>query len=139
MKLYIKAYDNHQLKVLKEDPNWVSPVRYGLTPYENPISYVGNTKARKLGNKFNGLFDNHILDCMPVSKEVINISELKTLQPFLVEDGLGSNHEYSNDPFCIRYGGQLYLINGNHRVAKALLDGKTTYNLLVYDLDKYLM
>lgn len=138
MKRYIKSYDTQRLQILEEDPNWVSPVRYGVTPYKNPITYVGNSVARKIQDKVDDLIDRNVLDYMPISEEVINLTELKTLQPFIVESGLDSNHEDSNEPFCIRYGGQLYLINGNHRVAKALLDGKTTYNLLVYDLDKYL-
>lgn len=89
---------------------------------KNPIPYVGIGEDARLGN----LLENETVQPKYESNTEIEISKLKTFQPFVLQSGIDNYRPFdsSERPYVIEYEGKYYLIDGNHRVAKAKLDGR---------------
>ena len=88
---------------------------------ENPIPYVGVGEDFKIG-----LQTEDAIQTSYKSDVDIDISKLKTFQPFVLASGIDDNKSWdgSDRPYVIEYKGGFYLLDGNHRVAKAKLQGK---------------
>ena len=115
------------LELIAPDPHWlyqpddetdISDMR------KNPIPFVGVGEDAKLGD----IFENHTIQSSYESAIPVNIADLVTLQPFVLQSGIDNYTPFdeSERPYVIEFNGRLYLIDGNHRVAKAKLDGKKT-------------
>lgn len=91
---------------------------------KNPIPFVGVGKDMELAIKF----EEDTIQSKYQSSVDIEISKLQTLQPFVLKSGI-TNYQRFDDtdkPYVIEYKNKFYLLDGNHRVAKAKLDGKKT-------------
>ena len=115
------------LEPIAPDPRWlyqpddatdISDMR------KNPIPFVGIGEDTRLGD----IFENHTIQPSYESAVPVNIADLVTLQPFVLQSGIDNYVPFdgSERPYVIEFNGKLYLIDGNHRVARALLDGQTT-------------
>ena len=91
---------------------------------KNPIPFVGVGEDARLGD----LFENHTVQPKYESAVEVKIADLLTLQPFVLQSGIDNYIPFdsSERPYVVEFEGKLYLIDGNHRVAKAKLDGKKT-------------
>lgn len=113
-----------KLKFIKNDPEWLYQPD-NETDLEdmrkNPIPFVGKGEDIKLGN----IFENQTIQPSYESNVEIEISKLKTLQPFVLQSGIDNYKSFDNSerPYVIEFNNNYYLIDGNHRVAKAKLDG----------------
>ena len=88
---------------------------------KNPIPYVGVGEDFKIG-----LQTEDAIQASYKSDVDIDISKLKTFQPFVLASGIDNYKSWdgSDRPYVIEYKGGFYLLDGNHRVAKAKLQGK---------------
>ena len=88
---------------------------------KNPIPYVGVGEDFKIG-----LQTEDAIQKSYKSDVDIDISKLKTFQPFVLASGIDNYKSWdgSDRPYVIEYKGGFYLLDGNHRVAKAKLQGK---------------
>lgn len=88
---------------------------------QNPIPYVGVGKDFEIGNAV----EDAVQQAYKSNVE-IDISKLKTFQPFVLASGIDDYKSWdgSDRPYVIEYKGGFYLLDGNHRVAKAKLQGK---------------
>ena len=88
---------------------------------KNPIPYVGVGEDFKIG-----LQTEDAIQKSYKSDVDIDISKLKTFQPFVLASGIDDYKSWdgSDRPYVIEYKGGFYLLDGNHRVAKAKLQGK---------------
>lgn len=88
---------------------------------KNPIPYVGVGEDFKIG-----LQTEDAIQASYKSDVDIDISKLKTFQPFVLASGIDDYKSWdgSDRPYVIEYKGGFYLLDGNHRVAKAKLQGK---------------
>lgn len=118
---------SHSLAPISPNPDWlfqpdnetdISDMR------KNPIPFVGVGEDARLGN----IFENDTIQPKYESNTEVEISKLKTLQPFVLQSGIDNYKPFdgSERPYVIEFEGKHYLIDGNHRVAKAKLDGKKT-------------
>lgn len=118
---------SHSLTPISPNPDWlyqpddetdISDMR------KNPIPFVGVGEDARLGN----IFENETIQPKYESNTEVEISKLKTLQPFVLQSGIDNYKPFdgSERPYVIEFEGKYYLIDGNHRVAKAKLDGKKT-------------
>jgi hypothetical protein len=94
---------------------------------KNPIPFVGVGKDMELAETF----ENDTIQTAYKSNTSVKISELETLQPFVLESGIKNYQSWdsSERPYVIQYNGQKYLIDGNHRVAQAKLRGDKTISV----------
>ena len=101
---------------------------------KNPIPFVGVGEDARLGE----LFENHTIQPKYESAVEVKIADLLTLQPFVLQSGIDNYTPFdsSERPYVVEFKGKLYLIDGNHRVAKAKLDGKKT---VVVDISHLVM
>ena len=116
------------LPIIRTNPNWAYQPDSLVNPSDmrkNPIPFVGIGEDMRLAELFDG-YDT--IQEKWVSDVEINISELKTLQPFVLQSGIDAPKSWdgSERPYVIQFEGARYLIDGNHRVAKAKLDGQKT-------------
>lgn len=88
---------------------------------KNPIPYIGVGEDFKIG-----LQTEDAIQKSYKSDVDIDISKLKTFQPFVLASGIDNYKSWdgSDRPYVIEYKGGFYLLDGNHRVAKAKLQGK---------------
>ena len=93
---------------------------------KNPIPFVGVGKDTELAELFYG--DGTTRQSEYISNTSVNIADLQTLQPFVLESGVLNYKSWDSTerPYVIEFEGKYYLLDGNHRVAKAKLDGKKT-------------
>ena len=91
---------------------------------KNPIPFVGVGEDARLGD----LFENHTIQPKYESAVEVKTADLLTLQPFVLQSGIDNYIPFdgSERPYVVEFEGKLYPIDGNHRVAKAKLDGKKT-------------
>jgi hypothetical protein len=96
---------------------------------ENPIKFVGVGKDYEIGEAL----EENTKQVEWKSKIEIPISKLETLQPFVLASGIDNYKRYDETerPYVVELEGHYYLIDGNHRVAKAKLQGNKT---IVVDL-----
>ena len=93
---------------------------------KNPIPFVGVGKDTELAELFYG--DGTTRQSEYISNTSVNIADLQTLQPFVLESGVLNYKSWDSTerPYVVEFEGKYYLLDGNHRVAKAKLDGKKT-------------
>jgi hypothetical protein len=91
---------------------------------ENPIKFVGVGKDYEIGE----MLEENTKQVEWKSKTEIPISKLETLQPFVLASGIDDYKRYDETerPYVVELEGHYYLIDGNHRVAKAKLQGDET-------------
>ncbi len=91
---------------------------------ENPIPFVGIGEDARL----NEFFEEDTYQTEYRYGETVNIADLKTLQPFVLQSGIDDYQRWDHTeiPYVIEFQGQKYLIDGNHRVVKAMMEGKKT-------------
>lgn len=96
---------------------------------KNPIPFVGVGKDTELAELFYG--DGTTRQSEYISNTSVNIADLQTLQPFVLESGVLNYKSWDSTerPYVVEFEGKYYLLDGNHRVAKAKLDGKKTINV----------
>ena len=87
----------------------------------NPIPYVGVGKDFEIGNAV----EDAVQQAYKSNVE-IDISKLETFQPFVLGSGIDDYKSWDNSerPYVIEYKNHFYLMDGNHRTAKAKLQGK---------------
>ena len=135
MKRYIKSYDMSNFdKYDYRHKCSFAPIYDEKKPYKNLIPYAGD----KLSKKIYELAQKNDWFAWRKPKIVdVDLSTLQTIQPYIFEEGLDMAHtgpQYSNMVFAVRYRRQIYIMNGNHRVVKAILSGEKTYTMPVYNL-----
>ena len=91
----------------------------------NPIRFVGVPRDTELAELFEGY--GTVQDEYRYNVEV-NINRLQTLQPFVLRSGV-NNPSDEGAPYAVLIDGNYYLVDGNHRVARALLRGDRTVRL----------
>lgn len=96
---------------------------------KNPIPFVGNGNDWKIGN----ILENETRQISYDGNYDIDISKIQTLQPFVLQSGITNYQSFdgSDKPYVCELNGKFYLLDGNHRVAKAKLDGKKTINVIL--------
>lgn len=89
---------------------------------KNPIPFVGVGEDERLDD----IIWLHSSRVEEKQDYKIEISKLQTLQPFVLKTGIVNYKSWdgSESPFVVELEGKFYLMDGNHRVAKAKLDGK---------------
>ena len=122
-----RASRGGKLEPIDVNPNWVyqPDEQTDLKDMvKNPIPFVGVGKDMELGIKF----EEDTIQSKYQSSVDIEISKLQTLQPFVLKSGIINyqRFDYTDKPYVIEYKNKFYLLDGNHRVAKAKLDGKKT-------------
>lgn len=120
------------LTPIEVDQNWLYKPMDNSQIFANPIEYVGNDLAREIVN------NTYSFDYEAVEEKIENVSlaSLKSVQAFVTENGINSVHEGAKDVNAVKFGNNIYLMDGNHRVAKAKLDGKKTYKMKVTTIQK---
>ena len=127
-----------RLKPIQANPNWAYQPddQTDLRDMKkNPIPFVGVGEDMRLAE----LFEDGTRQTAYESDTPVNISELKTLQPFVLGSGITDYKSWdgSTRPYVVEYEGQKYVIDGNHRIARAKLEGQKTINVDVsYRIDK---
>lgn len=93
---------------------------------KNPIPFVGDGNDWKIGEQIENAIQPDYKSNVP-----IDISTLKTLQPFVLKSGLENYKRFdvTERPYIVNYEGQNYVIDGNHRIAIAKLKGDKTINV----------
>lgn len=122
-----RANRGGKLEPIDVNPNWVyqPDEQTDLKDMvKNPIPFVGVGKDMELDIKF----EEDTIQSKYQSSVDIEISKLQTLQPFVLKSGITNyqRFDYTDKPYVIEYKNKFYLLDGNHRVAKAKLDGKKT-------------
>lgn len=124
---------SRQLKSISTNPNWYYKPRDDSKLYENPIPYMGNEETKDLIDHFYGWEGyKHINEKI----EMVNLATLKSTQAFVTEQGLTSGDGEGKDVTAVRYKDNIYLLDGNHRVARAWLRGNKTYRMRVITMKK---
>ena len=122
-----RASSGGKLEPIDVNPNWAyqPDEQTDLKDMvKNPIPFVGVGKDMELGIKF----EEDTIQSKYQSSVDIEISKLQRLQPFVFKSGITNyqRFDYTDKPSVIEYKNKFYLLDGNHRVAKAKLDGKKT-------------
>lgn len=94
---------------------------------KNPIPFVGVGEDMRLAM----LFEDGTTQSNYIADTVIDINKLETIQPFVLRSGINNYQAYDDSvrPYVIEYKGKYYLWDGNHRVAKAKLEGQKKINV----------
>lgn len=131
IELQVNLDDLHPIQV---DKHWIYLPRDNSEVFENPITYAGDEVAREVVRALYG-WDYDI-----VSEEIesVDLDYLESVQAFVTKDGLLQSHTDSEDkkPYAVRLEDNLYLMDGNHRVARAFLNGVNKYRMKVITLEK---
>lgn len=77
------------------------------------------------------LFEDGTIQSNYIADTVIDINKLESIQSFVLRSGINNYQAYDNStrPYVIEYKGKYYLWDGNHRVAKAKLEGQKKINV----------
>lgn len=96
---------------------------------KNPIPFVGDGEDWRIGN----LLENETIQTSYDGNVDIDVNKIQTLQPFVLKSGITNYQSFdgSEKPYVCELDGKYYLLDGNHRVAKAKLDGKKTVNVIL--------
>lgn len=133
-----RATNNYQetvnnLPVIDVNDDWVfnpNNADFYINPndiVENPIKFVGIGNDAILMDKL----DNGVIRTSYENDVEVKIADLQTLQPFVLKSGLLKNTGDGEQPYVYEYKGNLYLIDGNHRVAREKLQGKKKVKVIV--------
>lgn len=127
----------------EEEPNEVTPIKvnpnWAFQPDENtdlsdivknPIPFVGDGKDWEIGNLIEG---DSVIQSDYKSNYEIDISKVKSLQAFVLKSGIENYKRFddTDKPYVVEFEGNYYLMDGNHRMAKAKLDGKKTMDVML--------
>lgn len=118
------------LKPIKPDPRWAyqPDAEADISDMvENPLPFVGVGTDMDLAVKF----EDETIQSKYISNTEVNISDLQTLQPFVLRSGV-ENYKHWDDserPYVIDFEGSKYVIDGNHRIAQAKIKGEKTVNV----------
>lgn len=120
------------LQPIKINPNWAYQPDENTDlndVVKNPIPFVGNGNDWKIGE----ILENDTKQTEYDGSFVIDISKVKTLQPFILKSGVINYQRFDDTekPYVAEYNGNYYLLDGNHRMAKAKLDGKKTMEVIL--------
>ena len=130
MKRYIKSH-SYRLQPITVQSGWLyRPYDKGSIIYQNPIQYVGDEKANEVVDAYHSF--NY--ECIAEDVENVDLNTLKSVQAFVTDTGLNKDIKDSEEVFAVRLDNQIYLMNGNHRVVKAYLQGKRYYPMIVRTL-----
>jgi hypothetical protein len=96
---------------------------------KNPIPFVGDGEDWRIGN----LLENETIQTSYDGNADVDVDKIQTLQPFVLKSGITNYQSFdgSEKPYVCELDGKYYLLDGNHRVAKAKLDGKKTVNVIL--------
>lgn len=131
MKRYIRANSRYTLQQISSQSSWeYQPFSKDAIIYKNPIPYAGDDIVSKVLDAYYGFR----YECIAEDMEIVDLDTLQSIQAFVTEDGLNSAAYESKDVYAIRLNDQLYLMNGNHRVASAYLQGERKYPMIVRTL-----
>lgn len=113
-----------KLEKIKVDPRWAyqPDEQTDLNDLvKNPVPYVGVGKDFEIG-----MAVEEAIQPKYESNVEISISKLKTFQPFVLESGVKEIRRWDSTerPYVVEYKGSFYLMDGNHRVANAMLKKK---------------
>lgn len=119
-----------ELKPIKPDSRWAYQPDDKTDPndmIENPIPFVGVGPDMDLAVKF----EDETIQTKYISNTEVNISELQTLQPFVLRSGIEEYKPWdeSDRPYVVDFDGKKYVIDGNHRIAQAKLKGEKAVNV----------
>ena len=120
---------NMQLQPIRVDARWYfhpdnADFKVDLDDLaKNPIPFVGIGPDRKIGELIDGY--GTVQDEYRYDVEV-NISSLQTLQPFVLRSGMTGDVVDEGAPYVVLLDGKYYLVDGNHRVARAKVAGQKT-------------
>ena len=122
------------LKPIKPNPKWAYQPDDETDlddMVENPIPFVGVGKDMELAIKF----EDETIQSGYVSNAKVNISDLQTLQPFVLRSGIENYQRWdeTDKPYVVEYESKYYVLDGNHRIAQAMLSGEKTVTV---DLSK---
>ena len=132
MKIYIKS-SSAILNPIEVDSKWMyKPFDSASQIYENPIEYAGDELAEEVVDAAHSFRYEAVAEDI----EDVDLDELKSVQAFVTKEGLRSSKESNKDVWAVRYEGNLYLMDGNHRVARAKMKGDKYYKMLVSTLEE---
>lgn len=119
----------NSLEHIQVNPNWAYQPDESTNINDivkNPIPYVGVGKDFEIGYAVEDAIQKSYK-----SDTEIDISKIETLQPFVLESGINNYQRWDSTerPYVVEYKNHYYLMDGNHRVAKAKLDGKKKINV----------
>lgn len=139
MKIYIKSktesqFSSDELQPIEVDKHWMYLPLDDSEVFANPITYAGDNRVKQVVAALYG-WD---YDVVSENIESIDLNDLQSVQAFVTEDGLVNSRQSTKDsiPYAVRFEGNIYLMDGNHRVAKAFLDGANQYRMKVLSLEK---
>lgn len=120
------------LRPISINPNWAYQPDENTDlndVVKNPIPFVGDGEDWRIGN----LLENETIQTSYDGNVDIDIDKIQTLQPFVLRSGIINYQSFdgSEKPYVCELDGKYYLLDGNHRVAKAKLDGKKTVNVIL--------
>lgn len=94
---------------------------------KNPIPFVGDGKDWEIGEEI----EENAIQTKYYDSFEIDINKVQSLQSFVLRSGLENYQRWDDQdkPYVVEYEGKYYLLDGNHRMAKAKLDGKKTINV----------
>lgn len=123
---------NNSLKLqrIKINPNWAYQPDENTDLNDivkNPIPFVGDGDDWKIGN----LLEDETIQTSYEDDAIIDISKVQTLQPFVLQSGITNYRRFDTQdkPYVCELDGKYYLLDGNHRMARAKLDGQKTMHV----------
>ena len=124
--------NKYQLPHIVINPNWAYQPDENTDlsdVVKNPIPFVGDGKDWELGN----IIENETVQPQYYSDFEIEINKVKTFQPFVLQSGITNYQSWddSDKPYVVLFEGQYYLLDGNHRMARAKLEGKKTMHVIL--------
>lgn len=128
----IYASSGYTLQPIEYDRKWTYKPLDDSIIYANPITFAGNELTEEVLHAVYSFYYDVVEDKI----ENVNLRELKSVQAFVTDRGLNNCSDSNEDVYAVRYEGQLYLMNGNHRVAKAKLNGSSYYRMRVLTVEK---
>ncbi len=117
---------------------------FGETYNPAIIRMVSQRSENKLGlQRFDSLDENQYGKHPGMTKETISLNNIRTIQGILNMDHVKKviSGERKSDyelPFVIKYRNNYYIRDGNHRIAAALIKGKSSMKVNLLDTDKIL-
>lgn len=121
---------NETLQRIEVNPNWAYQPDANTDPYDivkNPIPFVGNGKDWEIGETL----ENETKQTKYDGDYEIEIDKVKTLQPFVLQSGIDDykRFDFNEKPYVVEFEGNYYLLDGNHRMARAKLKRQKTMNV----------
>lgn len=121
-----------KLQAIAVNPSWAYQPDDATDPNDivkNPIPFVGEGEDWRIGE----LLEDGTIQSGYIADYTIDISKVKTLQPFVLRSGIQNYQRFDNNdkPYVAELNGEYYLLDGNHRMAIAKLNGAKTMNVIL--------